>query len=165
MGSCAAIRPQARRAGSAPSSFLWREASSSSSLRGGAQQLVTLKSYEKRASAEPLFHLDADCRARQKGHWPRQFLEGAVAVGYAKSGDIVERAVLQFVPRTAVENRIAERDVLGAVEPLKDAADKREWQTISQRPVGAKRNAQKVLTDANAVQQGVRRKKSKWKFR
>src|SRR6185503_18590193 len=118
-----------------------------------------LKGYEERASAELFFHLDADRRTREEGHWPRQFLERAAAVGYAESGDIVKWAVLQFVPRAAVENRVAERDVFGAVEPLEDAADERERQTIGQRPVGAKRDAQKVLTNANAVQQGVSRKK------
>src|SRR5262249_61402964 len=97
-GSRAAIRAQSRRAGSARSLLLWRWASSSSSLRRGAQQLVALKGYEERAPAEALFHLDADRRARQEGHRPRQLLERAVAVGYAESGDVVDRAVLQFVP-------------------------------------------------------------------
>src|SRR5262245_12921051 len=118
MESRAAIRARARPAGSEPSSLLWRQASSSSSLRRGAKQLVALNSYEEVASAEPLFHPDTDCRARQEGNWPRQLLERAAAVGYAESGDVVDRAVLQFVPRAAVENRVAERDVFGTVEPL-----------------------------------------------
>src|SRR5262249_12110621 len=132
-----------------------RLASSSPSLRRCPEQLGALKCDEERASAEPLFHLDADRRARQKGHRTRQLLEGTVAVGYAQPGDVIDRAVLQLVARAAVEHRIAERDVFRTIENLEDLVRQIAGKLVGQLPVIAQCDAQEIRAYPNSIAQRV----------
>src|SRR5215468_10963388 len=160
MGSRAARRTPARSLGRVASSLsvglptgsAVRMAASSSSLRPGVEQLVALKSDIERASAEPLFHLHANCRARQERHWPRQLLERPVSVGDAQPGDVVERAVLQLVAGSAVEDRVAERNIFGTIEPLEKLIGQFQRKLAGEDSVHAQCGAQEIRADANAVE-------------
>ena len=62
------------------------------------------------------FNRDADRRAREENHRSSKFFKRPIAVRDAKTGDIIDRLVLQLAARATVKNRVAKGNIFGSIE-------------------------------------------------
>ena len=80
-----------------------------------------MENKKERSATEMFLNRDSYGRARQENHRSGKFLKRAIAVCDAKTGDVIDRLILELTASAAIKDPIAKGNIFRPIERFEDA--------------------------------------------